>query len=226
MFGLFGLDARRRRLLRKAPAGPVRDFLDVPFASEKADFREASYLALDLETTGGNAERDEIVSLGWVGIERQRVVLASARHRVVRLAGAMSPQSAVIHRITDDEAAAGVPLAQAIEELLRALAGRILVAHYAPTELGFLSRACTRIFDAELLAPAVDTLQLAAAARERTARSPRRGELRLGNLRRAYGLPRYPAHNALSDALAAAELFLALAAERRGPVPLKAILFR
>lgn len=224
MFGFFSLDARRRRLLRKAPAGPLRDFLDVPFAREKSDWREVPYLALDLETTGGDPGKDEIVSLGWVCIDRQRIVLASARHMVVQLAGAMSPQSAVIHNITDDEAAAGVPLAQALAALLEALAGRILVAHYAPTEVGFVAQACAREFGGRILTPVVDTLQLASAARERERRPPRRGELRLGNLRRQHGLPRYPAHNALSDALSAAELFLALASARRGPVELKRLL--
>ena len=39
-------------------------------------------------------------------------------------------------------------------------------------------------------------------------------DLRLHGLRERYNLPRYPAHNALSDALSAAELFLAEAAYR------------
>ena len=39
------------------------------------------------------------------------------------------------------------------------------------------------------------------------------GDLRLFNLRERYHLPNYKAHNALSDAISTAELFLALAAE-------------
>ena len=39
------------------------------------------------------------------------------------------------------------------------------------------------------------------------------GNLRLFNLRPHFGLPQYKAHNALYDALATAELFLAMAAE-------------
>ena len=224
MLGLFGINARRKRLLRKAPPGPLRDFLSTPFPQPGADWRDVSYLALDLETTGGDPDQDEIVSFGWVCIDRRRIVLSSARHHVVQLAGAVSPQSAVIHNITDDEAAFGLPLQLALGELLQALAGRILVAHYIPTEVGFLARACERVYGAAVTTPAVDTLQLAATARERTHSPPRRGELRLGNLRRSYGLPRYPAHNALSDALSAAELFLALASERRGSVSLKTLL--
>ena len=215
---------RRRWLLRRAPPGPVKDFLAAGFPPGGSDWREVGYLALDLETTGGDPLRDEIVSFGWVCIDRRRIVLASARHRLVRLAGAMSAQSAVIHRITDDEAAEGVPLEQALEELLQAMAGRIMIAHHAATEVGFVGEACRRRFGAGILTPAVDTLSLAFAARQRQRRPPRPGELRLGNLRRQYGLPRYPAHNALSDALAAAELFLALAEEHPQPASLEVLL--
>jgi len=47
---------------------------------------------------------------------------------------------------------------------------------------------------------------------ERSQQPIRGTDLRLFNLREAQQLPRYRAHNALSDALATAELFLALAA--------------
>ncbi|MCB1889173.1 MAG: 3'-5' exonuclease [Rhodocyclaceae bacterium] len=224
LFGLFGPDARRRRLLRKAPSGPLADYLSVPFPARDTDWREVPFLALDLETTGGDPARDEIVSFGWVQIDRERIVLSSARHRLVRLQGDMTATSAVVHRITDDEAATGEPLEAVMAELLAALAGRILVAHYIRTEVGFLEATCRRLYGMRGYFPAVDTLALAAAARDRERRAPRKGDLRLGNLRRQAGLPRYPAHNALSDALAAGELLLALASARRGRIDLGMLL--
>jgi len=223
-FNPFGLDARRRRLLKKAPPGPLRDFLSVPFPSERSDWRQVPFVALDLETTGGDPAHDEIVSFGWVCIEQERILLSSARHRVLRLAGRMSPDSAVIHQITDDESAAGLPLEAVLAEFLGVLTGRILLAHYIPTEVGFVSEACRRAYGAQVLIPAVDTLALASAAARRAHRAPVRGEMRLANLRRRYGLPRYRAHNALSDALSAAELFLALACEKKGAVDLRMLL--
>lgn len=218
--GLFGPDARRRRLLHKAPPGPLHDFLSVAVPSRRTDWREASFLALDLETTGGNPQTDEIVSFGWVRIAQQRILLSSAQHRLVRLSGAMTATSAVVHRITDDEVAQGESLETVLADLLRELAGHVLIAHYIQTEVGFLEASCQRLYGARGYFPAIDTLALAAAARDRQRRAPRKGELRLGNLRRQYGLPRYRAHNALSDALAAAELFLALASERKGTIDL------
>ncbi len=44
---------------------------------------------------------------------------------------------------------------------------------------------------------------------ERTGTVPRGEDLRLARVRERYDLPRYGSHNALSDALACGELFLA-----------------
>lgn len=214
-------ELRRRWLLARAPAGPRRDFLAVPWPRGGQPCAAANYLALDLETTGGDPARHEIVSLGWVCVDGPRIDLGSARHRVVRLTGAMSAESATVHAITDDEAAAGVPLEEALRELLAALAGRVLIAHYARTELGFVDAACRRLLGGGVIIPAVDTLDLALRRLARLQQTAAPGSLRLGALRRHYNLPRYPAHNALSDALAAAELFLAQLAEAPRPPTLE-----
>ena len=220
MSGIFsrflGLAARRRRLAAKAPAGPLRAYLESPLPDEATDLRQVSCLALDLETTGGDPARDDILSFGWVALDAQRIELASARHHLARIGGEVSASSAVIHRITDDTAREGRPLAEVLDEFLAALHGRVLIAHHAKTELGFVGAACRRLYGVDIELPALDTLAIAAALH----RNARPGELRLEALRRRYGLPRYPVHHALSDALACAELFLALVAARSGPLPL------
>ena len=218
---LFGLEFRRRRLLAKAPPGPLRDYLATPFPASNAASTEVAYLALDLETTGGDPDRDEIVSFGWVCVNGNNIDLATAQHHVVRVQSAISATSAVIHKITDDEAERGGSLKDALDMLLLALAGRVLIAHRAQTELGFVGRACERIYGGRVLIPTVDTLRIAIRIEERQQRPTQRGTLRLHALRHKYNLPRYPAHNALSDALSAAELFLAFQAERAGTMPLK-----
>ena len=211
-----GPAARRRRLAARAPKGPLRAYLESPMPDEATDLRQLPALALDLETTGGDPAHDAILSFGWVALDAQRIELGSARHHLVRVDGAVSASSAVIHRITDDAAGTGRPLAEILGEFLDALRGRVLIAHHAQTELGFVGTACRRIYGTEIAMPALDTLQIAAAMHRNT----RPGELRLEALRRRYGLPRYPVHHALSDALACAELFLALVAARSGPLPL------
>jgi len=216
-------DLRRRWALRKAPSGPMRDYLETPFPNPSSDIRELELLAIDLETTGLNPKRDEVLSVGYVAILGNRVDLGSARHRLVRTARAIPEASAIIHQITDDQAAQGGLLDDVLAELLAAMAGKVMIAHHASVEKGFLGEACQRVYGVGLSAPVVDTQALAKRTLERRQIAFKSADLRLHALSERYNLPRYGAHNALSDALAAAELFLAQAShsDSGGKMPLR-----
>jgi len=210
---LLPLGLRRRRLARRLPPGPLRDFHAVELTPGGTDWRSVEFVALDFETTGSDPQREDIVSAGWVVVRHGAIELGTAARRLVRPSKPMPERSAVIHAITDDEAAEGADLCPVLVEILAALRGRVLVAHYAPTELGFLDAACRRCLGGGLLVPVVDTLHLARRSCARAGQEPVRGELRLDALRGRYNLPEHSMHDALGDALAAAELFLAQAEE-------------
>jgi len=110
--------------------------------------------------------------------------------------------------------------------VLTHLQGHVLLVHHAPMDVGFLNAACRRHYNVPLLAPTVDTLTLARRLQERGNQRSREGSLRLHALRSTFGLPRYAAHNALSDAVATAELYLALLPRWAGDdaLPLRTIL--
>jgi len=78
------------------------------------------------------------------------------------------------------------------------------------------------------LMPVIDTQAIARRSLERRDQAFQPQELRLGALRTRYHLPRYRLHNALSDALGAAELFLAQLAQydTRKPVALNNFLLK
>lgn len=216
-------DLRRRWALRKAPQGPIRDYLATPFPKPSADYRDTQYLAVDIETTGLDPKRDDILSVGYVVLRGNRIDLGSACHRLVRSARAIPEASAIIHQITDDQAAQGGLLDDVIAELLEQLSGKVMIAHHATVEKGFLSDACVRIYGLGMPVAVVDTQVLAKRTFERRHIPFKSADLRLYALGNRYNLPRYGAHNALSDALAAAELFLVQAAHRDGGsgVPLR-----
>lgn len=208
---MFSLASRRRwharRLRGRAIAAPLLAYLDSELPDRRLPWSAASYLALDLETTGGDPVHDDILSFGWVALDGPEIRLSTARHHLVRPRRALNEASVTIHRITDDRAAEGQPLRAVLTEFLKALEGRVLIAHYSPTEIGFIDAACRACFGGAFLPPVVDTLDLA----RREATHHPSGSLRLPALRARHHLPRYPLHHALSDALAAAELFLAQA---------------
>lgn len=209
-------ELRRRRLQRRAPEGPLRELLAVPWAKGSQDAREVPMLALDLETSGLDPTRHEIVSAGWVAIDLGRLRLESAERRIIRPRRELTADSVVIHGISDDAAAAGEPLEQVLTELWGRLRGRVLVAHHAELDAAFLGAACRQLFRAELALPCIDTLAVLASLSRRRQQPLPVGALSLQAARQRHGLPEYPAHDALWDAIAVGELWLAMLAELSG----------
>ena len=224
---LSALDWRRRWQLRRTLPGPLRDYLARPLPPKGQDYRTTDFVAIDLETTGLDASRDLILSVGYVVLHGNRIDLSSTCHRVVRIDRSIPEASAVIHQITDDQSARGLELVDVMAELLDVLAGKVLVAHHASIECGFLGNACHRLWGGGLPVQVVDTQVLAHRTFERRQTAFKASDLRLHSLGERFNLPRYGAHNALSDALAAAELFLAQAAYRDNGqgLPLKEFLW-
>lgn len=215
MLGLFGSSLGRRRDRAAARArGPLAAwYAGTPLPPDATPAADLRLLAIDVETTGLDPARDAMLSIGFVPVDGDVVVLGGARHLVLRAEREVG-QSAVFHGLTDDMVAAGVPREEALGATLEALTGRILLAHFASIEVEFLSRACEQFYGAPFVPAVVDTLRLHDRLINRGFDDEAKGnELRLWNARTRYGLPVYGAHEALTDALACAELYLAQVAE-------------
>ena len=214
-----GPQRRRARALGRAAAGPLHDYLRVPPPGPATPLDDLGLLAVDIETTGLDPRRDRVLSIGWVPVDGAHVVLGGAGRAVVRDVAGVG-RSATVHGLTDDELAGGEPLEDAVARLLAALTGRVLLAHFARIETGFLGAVCERVWGAGLDTVVVDTLEL-----ERRdlpggwGSEPAAGALRLWAARERHGLPAYRAHEALTDALACAELYLAQSARLRARHP-------
>jgi len=217
--GLLGGDVIRWILAARCPPGPLKSYYRTDTPTLDTPYTRAEFLAVDLETTGLDRHRDDIVSIGFVPIVAGRVRLADAEHHLVRPQQPVSDAAAKIHGLLDDRLAAADPLAAALPRLLKAMTGRIPVAHHTAVERTFLSRACRDLFGHRLAVPWICTLALARRRAVRHSAAIPDGALRLGACREVYGMPRHHSHNALSDALACAELFLAQAAESSGRKP-------
>jgi DNA polymerase III subunit epsilon len=179
---------------------------------------ELTLLALDVETTGLSPGTDRLLAVGWVPVDGLRIDLSGARRHVVRH---HEPGEAVtIHGLTHDDLESGRPLADVLAELREALTGRALLAHYADFDLAFLDAAFRSAGERPPRPPVVCTLHLQRRLLVRSGEEPH-GRLRLWRARERHGFPPAAAHDALGDALACAELYLAQAAELGPPGQLR-----
>jgi len=206
----------RRYLLTRTTSEDFRRYLETPLPNPRRYLSEVDLLALDFETTGLDSRTEAILSIGYVVIRDNRILLRESAYHQIQVNTPIPEQSVRIHHITDVRAQAGAHLSSVMPVLLQALAGRVLLAHHAGIERGFLNAACRRLYGHPLPLRSIDTLALERRRVGRRQTVPARGQLRLFNLREHYGLPRYQAHNALSDAIATAELFLVQAAQIKG----------
>lgn len=206
---LAGYEAKRKRLLKKVPEGPLKDFLSVPFPALETPFSEVPILALDFETTGLDAKTDKLLSAGFVTLENEQIKLSTCYHQIIKTKDQLEESNVIIHQITDSQKEQGQPLHHVVEQLLKALAGKVMLVHFARIERQFLTQACLELYGVAPEFPIIDTLVIAKRQLDKRDVAYDPSELRLSSLRDKYDLPAHHGHNALNDAIATAELLLA-----------------
>lgn len=209
------LQLRRWRARRRRPTEPFQAFLDRACAKPSTPFDDVEFVALDIETTGLDPASAEMLSVGWVLLRNGRVDTGSAEAHIVRPGGDVG-DSAVVHGLTDTMVGQGSDRDLVIARIVEILTGRVLLVHHAGLDKALLDRLCRDQYGAPLLLPVVDTLALEHRRRRRRHHVDENASLRLADLRETYGLPRYGAHDCLVDAIATAELLIAMVAHNDG----------
>ena len=207
------LKARRWLGARKFPDGPFASLLRADLPNSSTPIAATEFVSLDIETTGLDAARADMLSVGWVVVRDGKVDLATTGSLLVRPRAGVG-NSASVHGLTDTAVGEGLSWEIALDEVVKVLTGRVLLVHHAGLDKVLLDRMCLRRFGTRLLVPVVDTLALEHRRHQRNHHVESNASLRLADLRDSYGLPRYSAHDCLVDAIATAELLIAIASHR------------
>lgn len=215
--------AKFEALAREARHPALQRFYKAGVMAAQTPIEQVRLLAMDVETTGLNAQTHSIVSIGLLPFTLRRIQCQHAQYQVIQPASELSGKSVTFHHITHAEIAKAPAFEAIFETLLAAMAGNVMVVHYRNIERAFLNQAFVEHLGEGLQFPVIDTMQLEARMhRQKTGwlgRLLRRPQLsiRLADSRARYNLPLYLAHHALTDALATAELFQAQVATHHAP---------
>jgi DNA polymerase III subunit epsilon len=172
-------------------------------------------LALDLETTGFDPDTAEVIAIGSVPIVDDAVRIGEIISTLVRPASRSAEDGIGAHHLRPSEVAVAPPLDDVLPALVEAIAeADALLVHHAPLDIRVLRRACATTGTPWPNPPIIDTVELIGRVRgrERATGSGRRLPRDLSGAREALGLPPHQAHDAAADAVATAELYLALRA--------------
>jgi DNA polymerase III subunit epsilon len=172
-------------------------------------WREAPFAVVDVETTGLDPRRDEVISFAAVPVEGGRVVATGVVAGLVRPASSPAAASVEIHGLRAADLAAAPEGPAALAPLVPALESRIPVVHVAWVERAFLGPRLRELGFA-LPRRVIDTALLwRVLCMARGDGDP--GYRSLEAVATGLGLPSHRPHEAEGDALTTAQAFLALA---------------
>jgi DNA polymerase-3 subunit epsilon len=176
--------------------------------SPDVSWRAAEFCVIDLETTGLDLRRDEIVSYGVAIVKHARIHCGTVAYGHILPDREISVTSLTMHGLRASDLAGAPPINDVLDDLIGLLTGRVVVAHAAWIERAFLGRALARR-GLRLGRPIVDTAALTRACGLADANSGREPDVE--TVARGLGLPVHTPHHALGDAFTTAEIFLVLA---------------
>lgn len=172
---------------------------------------DAEIVVFDLETTGLSARRDRMCEIGAVRI--RALEIADTFETYVNPGTALPAQIARLTGILESDLRRAPRPETAVRSFLAFAGDAPLAAHNARFDVGFLDGEVELLSGRRVAAPVIDTVWL--ARRLLVRRSERFG---LAWLAHFFGTGTAPCHRALPDALATAEILIALLglAQERG----------
>ena len=198
-------------LPRKKPVLSVEQqqrVLQLPPAAGWSDtpLRQQRWVVVDLETSGLNLNRDQVLSIGATVIEDGAIDLGQSFERTLLRAHTTLNPSVLLHGLVPGAIAAGSDPAQALLDFLAFVGDSPLLAFHAPFDQHMLARALKDSLDYRLQHPFMDVAMLAPMLCPQV--SPR--DAGLDQWIEHFNLQIENRHNASADALATAELALIL----------------
>ncbi|MBQ6334353.1 MAG: PolC-type DNA polymerase III [Erysipelotrichaceae bacterium] len=179
----------------------VSPTLNIVYNADDQKLADAEYVVFDLETTGLSTRYDYIIEFGAVVMRRGTVV--EEKDFFIKPLIDVSRNIKNLTHISEEDLRYARTFAECKDEILTFIKDRVLVAHNAAFDFGFLNSELERIGEPKLTNPVIDTLDLSRSLLKN------RRAYRLGNMCRAYNIPydEEVAHRANYDADVLSQVF-------------------
>ncbi|MFM2588069.1 3'-5' exonuclease [Vibrio sp. TBV020] len=194
----------------------LKNYYTAGLPDPSTPLEDVLFLAMDFETTGLDSDNDDIITIGTVPFNLNRIFINQARHWTVRPRKQLAEESVVIHGITHSDVLDAPDLAGIYDQVLEQMSGKVMVVHYQRIEREFFDKALVARIKEGIEFPVVDTMHIETQLQQKHnggllnkifGKKPE--SVRLGASRSRYNLPQYTPHHALTDAVATAELLQA-----------------
>ncbi len=189
------------------------DSLSKPQPIDFKQLKETRFVVLDLETTGLNIHKDQVIAIGAVVIQDNEIKINQSFERTLFRKTANVDGTVLIHGISPEEIASGSPPEQALIDLMTFADNSVFLAYHAPFDHGMLSRALKRDLGVKLKHTFIDVADIASAIFPNIKVGRTMQNAGLDDWVEHFKLNVTNRHNASADALATAEITLILLRE-------------
>jgi DNA polymerase-3 subunit epsilon len=206
------------RLLRRRPqVDPMLDqrlhaLAEVAPPPIRRSHKMNRYVTVDVETTGFDAAKDRVISIGAVALRRGRIDLSDCFEVVLRQRESSAADNILVHRIGGQQQMAGADPAEALVSFLEYVRLSPLVAFRAEFDQMMIERELTAVLGLRTQSLWIDLARLMPAL------YPSNDCRTMDDWLARFGITMIARHDALADAFATAQMLQVVlaAADRVG----------
>ncbi|WP_304334832.1 3'-5' exonuclease [Conchiformibius steedae] len=171
-------------------------------------------VSIDCETTGLDVKTAEIISIGAVKIRENRVLAGEPFYVLIKPEGEMAAENISVHGLRPQDLSGGLPIQEALLQLLDFIGGRPLVGYYLEFDVAMLNKFLKPLIGVKLPNRQIEISSIYYRQEMKTLQD---GfvDLRLEAINKKLRLPVTARHNALNDAVHAAVMYLCLQGRER-----------
>ena len=169
------------------------------------------FVSFDCETTSLNVKEAEILSIGAVKIRGNKVLTSDAFYVVVKPEGIMQASNVTVHGLRPKDVSGGIPVQDAVRQLLDYIGGRPLVGYYIEYDVALVNKFLKPMMGIKLLNRAIE---VSGIYYDQELKNNPDGyvDLRMATIIDKLKFPDLPRHDALNDSINVALMYLALLA--------------
>jgi DNA polymerase-3 subunit epsilon len=203
----------RRVVLAPAAAARLDRWRALPGPDLSAAPTATRFVVVDVESTGLDLRADRLIAIGALTVDAARVDLGRAFYTILRQPESSSRENILVHGIGGTQQREGEDPVEALLAFLEFAGKAPLVGYHAAFDNGMIAKATAELLGMSFERPWIDLAYLAPDLVPAEARRRRHLDAWL----ELFGIEVFSRHDAIADALATAQLLLAVLA--RAAVP-------
>ena len=197
------LRARERKRLNN----PESDVLYQEHADE--------IVSIDCETTSLDVKEAEIISIGAVKIRGNTILTSESFYVIVKPEGMLQAANVTVHGLRPKDLSNGIPVQDAIRQLLAFVGGRPLLGYYLEYDVAMINKFLQPMLGIKLPQKQIEVSSLYARQEAKYNYYDNYVDLRMASIIKKLKVPDLPRHDALNDAINVAVMYLTLQAKMR-----------